>query len=97
MVDHISLQVPPAPAHLEPGSHHHVWDEQEHLPAALPATASVPAVSAVCQQLEPGEKKNIFLIQMFSTQGRKVPHNFDSSEASGDEEDEGEAVEDMDF
>ena len=42
-------------------------------------------------------KKNIFLIQMFSTQGRKVPHNFDSSEASGDEEDEGEAVEDMDF
>ena len=34
---------------------------------------------------------------MFSTQGRKVPHNFDSSEASGDEEDEGEAVEDMDF
>ena len=42
-------------------------------------------------------KKNVFLIQMFSTQGRKVPHNFDSSEASGDEEDEGEAVEDMDF
>ena len=42
-------------------------------------------------------KKNIFLSEMFSMQGRKVPHNFDSSEASGDEEDEGEAVEDMDF